>query len=118
MKKTDLKAALRSGAKLNDLLSFGPGQDCEIFKADKFYEDDEVIYVPDVSLNEIPLNRPITDQNELDEVIGYCYTGRNWQSVCSGTATGSIRPRRQMKSKMRRMKSEAERKEICGTWPD
>ena len=124
MKKTDLKAALRSGAKLNDLLSFGPGQDCEIFKADKFYEDDEVIYVPDVSLNEIPLNRPITDQNELDEVIGYCYTAAtswrsatetgNWQSVCSGTATGSIRPRRQMKSKMRRMKSEAERKEICG----
>lgn len=84
MKKTDLKAALRSGAKLNDLLSFGPGQDCEIFKADKFCEDDEVIYVPDVSLNEIPLNRPITDQNELDEVIGYCYTGRDFVEECNG----------------------------------
>lgn len=84
MKKTDLKTALRSGAKLNDLLSFGPGQDCEIFKADKFYEDDEVIYVPDVSLNEIPLNRPITDQNELDEVIGYCYTGRDFVEECNG----------------------------------
>ena len=57
MKKTDLKATLRSGAKLNDLLSFGPGQDCEIFKADKFYEDDEVIYVPDVSLTRMSSTR-------------------------------------------------------------
>ena len=84
MKKTDLKAALRSGAKLNDLLSFGPGQDCEIFKADKFYEDDEVIYVPDVSLNEIPLDRPITDPEELNSVLGYCYTGEDFLEECDG----------------------------------
>ena len=43
-----------------------------------------MIYVPDVSLNEIPLNRPITDQNELDEVIGYCYTGRDFVEECNG----------------------------------
>ena len=84
MKKTDLKAALRSGAKLNDLLSFGPGQDFEIFKADKFYEDDEVIYVPDVSLNEIPLDRPITDPEELNSVLGYCYTGEDFLEECDG----------------------------------
>lgn len=84
MKKTDLKAALRSGAKLNDLLSFGPGQDCEIFKADKFSEDDEVIYVPDVSLNEIPLDRPITDPEELNSVLGYCYTGEDFLEECDG----------------------------------
>ena len=74
MTKTEIQAALQDGAILNDLLPFGPGQDCEIFKAAEFSEGDDVIYIPDVSLNEIPLDRPITDPEELDSVLGYCYT--------------------------------------------
>lgn len=70
-----LKLQLQQGHTLNDLLAFGPGQDCEIFKADKFYPGDVVIYVPDVTLNHIPLDRPITDPEEFSEVLSNCYTG-------------------------------------------
>ena len=84
--KQALKLQLQQGHTLNDLLAFGPGQDCEIFKADKFYPGDVVIYVPDVSLNQIPLDRPIKDQEELDEVLSQCYTGRDFIDECGGDA--------------------------------
>ena len=66
--KQELMVQLQQGHTLNDLLRFCPGQDCEIFKANKFYPGDVVIYVPDVSLNHIPLDRPIADPEDLDEV--------------------------------------------------
>ena len=75
---------LQQGHTLNDLLAFGPGQDYEIFKADEFYPRDVVIYVPDVFLNRIPLDRPITDPEELEEVLSQCYTGQDFIDECSG----------------------------------
>ena len=82
--KAVLRSQLQQGHTLNDLLAFGPGQDCEIFKTDKFYTGDVVIYVPDVSLNHIPLDRPITDPEELEEVLSQCYTGQDFINECSG----------------------------------
>ncbi len=82
--KTMLRSQLQQGHTLNDLLVFGPGQDCEIFKTDKFYLGDVVIYVPDVCLNHIPLERPITDPEELAEVLSNCYTGQDFIDECGG----------------------------------
>ena len=82
--RQELRVQLQQGHTLNDLLAFGPGQDCEIFKADKFYHGDIVVYVPDVSLNHIPLERPITDLEELDEVLSQCYTGQDFIDECCG----------------------------------
>ena len=79
-----MRARLQQGHTLSDLLAFGPGQDCEIFKADKFYPGDVVIYVPDVSLNHIPLDRPITDPEEFAEVLSNCYTGQDFIDECGG----------------------------------
>ena len=84
--KQELRVQLQQGYALNDLLAFSPGQDCEIFKADKFYPGDVVIYIPDVSLNHIPLDRPITDPEELDEVLSNCYTGQDFLDECHGDA--------------------------------
>lgn len=84
MTKAEIRAELLGGTTLNNLLPFGPGQDCEIFKADHFSPGDEVIYVPDVTLNEIPLDRPITELEELDDVIGNCYTGDDFIDQCEG----------------------------------
>ena len=84
--KQELRLQLQQGHTLNDLLAFGHGQDCEIFKADKFYHGDTVIYVPDVCLNHIPLDRPITDLEELDEVLSQCYTGQDFIDECGGDA--------------------------------
>jgi len=84
MTKQELRLRLQQGHVLNDLLAFGPGQDCEIYKADKFYPGDVVLYVPDVCLNHIPLDRPITDLEELDEVLSNCYTGQGFIDECGG----------------------------------
>ena len=82
--KQELRLQLQQGHTLNDLLAFGPGQDCEIFKASSFHPGDVVIYVPDVALNHIPLDRPITDSEELSEVLSGCYTGENFIDECGG----------------------------------
>lgn len=84
--KTALRSQLQQDHTLNDLLAFGPGQDCEIFKADRFYPGDVVIYVPDVALNHIPLERQVTDPEELDEVLSQCYTGQDFIDECGGDA--------------------------------
>lgn len=84
--KTMLRSQLQQGHTLNDLLAFRPGQDCEVFKADKFHAGDAVIYVPDVHLNHIPLDRPITGPEELDEVLSQCYTGQDFINECEGDA--------------------------------
>ena len=82
--KLMLRTQLQHGHTLNNLLAFGPGQDCEIFKADKFYPGDVVIYVPDVHLNHIPLDRSITDPEELEEVLSQCYTDQDFIDECQG----------------------------------
>ena len=82
--KQELRVQLQQGHTLNDLLAFGPGQDCEIFKADKFYPGDVVVYIPDVALNHIPLDRQIKDPEELEEVLSQCYTGQDFIDECHG----------------------------------
>ena len=84
--KPMLRTQLQQGHTLNDLLAFGPGQDCEIFKADKFYPGDVVIYIPDIALNHIPLDRPITGQEEFSDVLSNCYTGQDFIDECGGDA--------------------------------
>ena len=58
--KQELRSQLQQGRTLNDLLAFGPGQDCEIFKADKFYPGDVGIQIP--SLTEYPFPCRIRSQ--------------------------------------------------------
>lgn len=84
--KAMLRSQLQRGHTLNDLLTFVPGQGCEIFKAGKFATGDVVIYVPDVCLNHIPLDRPITDPEELEEVLSQCCTGQDFIDECGGDA--------------------------------
>lgn len=83
--KGELRKAISGGMALKDILSFGPGQDCEIFKAKEFSDGEKVIYVPDVALNEIPIDRPVTDPDELESVLSCCYTGNDFIEVCDGS---------------------------------
>lgn len=84
MTKSELKARLEAGKLLKDLLPFGPGQDCEIYKAESFTAGDEIVYIPDIYLNEIRIDRPITDPEELEEVLSNCYTGADFVNECGG----------------------------------
>ena len=58
MKKSELEVRLRNGEIMDNLFHFRLGQDCYMFKADigEAPDPDEIIYIPDVDLNEIPLS--------------------------------------------------------------
>lgn len=82
MTKGQMKEKLQNGATMEELFEFTEGQECEIFKSD-FRAGDEIIYIPDLCLNEIPTGRPVSGE-ELDDVLGCCYTGNDFIEVCDG----------------------------------
>lgn len=84
MNKAYLRNQLKAGCFMDDIFDFGPGQECEIFKAEKFQTGDEIIYIPDTHLNAIPRGTCITDDETIDEVIGNCYTGDDFVDECGG----------------------------------
>lgn len=84
MTRSFLREKLEAGKTLDQLLPFKIGQECMIFKANKFEASDEIIYVPDTDLNSIPLYEPITCPEELLRIIGICYTGNDFLEECEG----------------------------------
>ena len=85
MKKAELRNRLMGGEKLVDILPLIAGQDCEIYKAPRFRADDEIIYIPDVSLNELPVDKDLScDIEGIFDVLGRCYTGDDFIEECDG----------------------------------
>lgn len=84
MTKAELQDHLKAGYFMDDAFDFGPGQDCEIFKADEFKPGDEIIYIPDAHLNEIPRGASVTDDEIIEEVVSNCYTGDDFIEECGG----------------------------------
>lgn len=68
---------------MGELFDFKRGQECDIFKADCFAVGDQIIYIPDIYLNGIPLARALTD-DEIEEVLFACYTGDDFLEECGG----------------------------------
>ncbi|MBM6724912.1 hypothetical protein [Pseudoflavonifractor phocaeensis] len=82
--KDELRLALEGGTKLVDMFYFQPGQECEIFKAERFRTGDEIIYIPDLSLNEIPIDMVVDDPEAVEDILDNCYTGNDFLEVCGG----------------------------------
>ena len=83
MTKEELCESFHQGFALADLLTLVPGQDCMMFKAYAFRTDDEVIYIPDMCLNEITAYRtPLPE--EYGHIIGNCYSGADFVDLCDG----------------------------------
>ena len=80
----ELKRGFIKGKTLSEMLELGSGQECEIFKAKEFSPGDEVIYIPDLWLNEIPANSLVLDPIKQDEILLSCYTGDDFIAVCKG----------------------------------
>lgn len=83
MTKDELRGRLESGERIEDLFQLRPGQECAIFKADAFQTGGEIIYIPDVWLNEIATDRPLTGC-EIDDALYHCCTGDDFVSECDG----------------------------------
>ena len=83
MTKEELWARLARGKTMEELFMIREGQDCPIVKMG-FQAGDEILYIPDFWLNEIPEDRPITDPERIKEVLACCYTGDDFLNECGG----------------------------------
>lgn len=101
MTKAELRVELMKGRTLDDILQFTDGQECTIFKADQFIPGDEVLYIPDIDLNQIPVDinlsydnsmadetndgwDPMTPEEQVKTVLSFCYTGDDFINECDG----------------------------------
>lgn len=78
----ELKKKLIKGYRLKDLFDFSDGQDCIIYKSD-FEITDDIIYIPDIDLNEINIDTKL-NKEEIKNVLNSCYTGNDFVEECNG----------------------------------
>lgn len=88
MTKKELESKILLGTPLDKCFSFTAGQECEIFKANRFEVSDEIIYIPDLYLNElseyVTYYSPIDALEVAQNVLDCCYTGKDFLELCSG----------------------------------
>lgn len=84
--KDELYNLLKNGAILDELLDMSDGQECTIFKADYFPEEDcynSVIYIPDLDMNGVVYDRKMTLQELADAYTNF-YTAQDIIDICEG----------------------------------
>lgn len=84
MTKAELRERLRKGAIMDDLLDFREGQECWMFKAADFKPGDDILYIPDIDLNDIPVAEHPKTYEEIEDIIDQCYTGDDFIEECGG----------------------------------
>lgn len=82
MLKSKLTNILKTGASLDSIFCFSNGQNCLIYKGN-FQVSDDIIYIPDIDLNDISINRKLSDE-EIETVIDHCYSGNEFIRECNG----------------------------------
>lgn len=86
MTVNEVRERIIKGECLSDMFKFTDGQDCMIYKGD-WNPGDEVIYIPDIDLNEICINRPliqILNETEIEDVLYCLYTGKDFIEIMDG----------------------------------
>lgn len=86
MTKKEVRERICERGCLSDMFEFTDGQDCIIYKGD-WNPGDEVIYIPDIDLNEICINRQlikILDEEEINDVLSCLYTGKDFMELSDG----------------------------------
>lgn len=81
--KNELKARLKQGEHLEDIFNFTDGQECLIYKG-KFEKSDNIIYIPDIYLNELETDTVVEDEEDLSNILKNCYTGNDFLKECNG----------------------------------
>lgn len=87
MKKAEIRDCLMAGKCLIDFLELVPGQECEIFKTERFTLGEDVLYIPDVLLNDLHTSEDISgDMERIEDIIECCYTGNDFLEEADGNA--------------------------------
>ena len=79
MTKAELKTRLEAGEIMDNLFHYTRGDLCLIFKADEFKAGDAIIYIPDIDLNRLVMDRP-ANAEEIETILDCCYTGDDFIS--------------------------------------
>lgn len=82
MTKQEVIKQLKKGKVLSDLFIFTEGQECLIHKGN-FAATDDIIYIPDIYLNEISTNNPLTEE-KLEDIENNLYSGNDFINECNG----------------------------------
>lgn len=80
MTKDQLVERLKNGEHLEDIFEFIDGQECLIYKGD-FEVSDNIIYIPDIWLNELNVDGKATEE-DIEDIIHNCYTGEDFMEEC------------------------------------
>lgn len=73
--KECLRKELECGKALKDIFEFTDGQYCIIYKGEFDLENVEnIIYIPDIFLNDIDIDTDFMTEREIENVINNCYT--------------------------------------------
>jgi len=86
MTKNDLHRRMKAGLTLREVLPVTSGQCCEIVKAASFKPGNDIIYVTDLWLRDIPTDQPIRDEDVLRDLMDMAYTGNDFIRECAGDA--------------------------------
>ena len=84
MTKQEFYDHLKAGYYVDDAFVLSPGQDCDIYKSDKFEAGDQIIYIPDIYLNEITICAPVLGDEVISDIVACCYTGNDFIDICGG----------------------------------
>ena len=79
---SEVKKRLLSGETLDEIFPLVPGQDCDIYKADAFSATDDIIYIPDFSLNWL-YDSPETEE-DAEVMLDFCYSGNDFIDEAGG----------------------------------
>lgn len=85
MTREILRKELECGKRLKDLFEFSDGQDCIIYKG-KFNLNnaENIIYIPDIFLNDIDIETDFLTEMEIKNVLGNCYTTNDFLEEAQG----------------------------------
>ena len=84
MTKEQLREELECGKTLKELFEFTDGQECLIYNANDFEVSDNIVYIPDVDMNEIDIETVFTTDSEIENVLRHCYIGNDFVEECNG----------------------------------
>lgn len=82
MTREEVKKRLLSGETLDRIFPLRHGQECEIYKADAFSATDDIIYIPDFSLNWL-YDSP-SNEEEAGAMLDFCYSGNDFIDEAGG----------------------------------
>lgn len=82
--KEALRNSLNHGMCLDECLKLVGGQECTIFKTERFFPTDIILYIPDLELNEINYEKENLTEEAINNIIDNCYSGKDFLDIVGG----------------------------------